>query len=108
VAIDIAEAAAEATQDNARRNGVSDRISASTVEIADVDGTYDLVVANVLAPPLVAMADDLRRLTAPDGCLVVSGVLTDHHGHVLEALEPMVAVATDDLEGWASVELRHR
>ena len=104
-AIDIAEAGREATVDNAERNGVADRIDASTTPIDQVDGTFDLVVANILAPVLVSMADDLRRLTAPQGRLVLSGVLAGHHDHVLEALGPMRVVATTQLEGWAAVEL---
>lgn len=107
VAIDIAEAAREATDDNARRNGVDNRIAASTTPIAEIDGSFDVVVANVLAPALVAMADDLRRLTSSEGCLVLSGVLAGSHEHVLRALDPMRVVATNQLEGWAAVELRN-
>jgi len=107
IAIDIAEAAREATDDNARRNGVADRIAACTTPLAEIEGPFDLVVANVLAPELVAMADDLRRLTGPDGRLVVSGVLAGRHDHVVEALEPMRVVETWELEGWAAIELCH-
>jgi ribosomal protein L11 methyltransferase len=107
VAIDIAEAAREATDDNARRNGVADRIEASTTPLAEIEGSFDLVVANVLAPALVAMAEDLRRLTGPGGRLVVSGVLAGRHDHVVRALEPMQVVETCELEGWAATELCH-
>ena len=41
----------------------------------EVDGEFDVVVANILAPSLVAMAPSLRRLTAAGGRLIVSGVL---------------------------------
>jgi len=107
VAIDIAEAAREATDDNAARNGVSNLIEASTSEIGDIAGSFDLVLANILAPVLVSMASDLRRLTATDGRLVLSGVLAGRHDHVIAALDPMQVVSTAVLEGWASVELRH-
>ena len=63
--------------------------------------------AIVLAPDLQAMAEDLRRSTAPGGCLVLSGVLVGHYDHVLKALGPMVVTATTELEGWAAVQLRH-
>jgi ribosomal protein L11 methyltransferase len=65
-------------------------------------------VANILAPTLVELADALRRSTAPDGRLVVSGVLADRHDHVLAALAPMRVERTDVLEGWAAIVLRHR
>lgn len=107
LAIDIAEAAREATIDNAIVNGVDDRIEVAAQTLGDVEEEFDLVVANILAPTLVAMAYDLRRLTARDGSLMISGVLADRHDHVVEALAPMRVVQTDVLDGWAVVELRH-
>lgn len=105
-AIDIAEAAVEATRDNAARNGVAELISASSTPLAEVTGTYDLVLANVLAPTIVAMADDLRRVVAPDGSLVVSGILAESHDHVLDSLAPLTPIRTDVIDAWAAVELR--
>lgn len=107
VAIDIAEPAREATSDNARRNGVEERIEASTASVGEIEGVFDLVVANILAPTLVELAQDLRRITAPRGRLVVSGVLTGAHGHVVDALAPMHVVDTVNLDGWAAITLRH-
>lgn len=104
--IDIADAAVEATRDNAGRNGVDDRVVPSSTSIGEVAGTYDLVLANVLAPVIVAMADDLRRVLAPGGALVVSGILAETHDHVLDALGPLVPVRTDVMGVWAAVELR--
>ena len=104
--IDIADAAVEATRDNAVRNAVGDRVAASSTSIAELDGSYDLVLANVLAPTIVAMAEDLRRVLAPAGSLVVSGILAEAHDHVLDALGPLVPVRTDVMGAWAAVELR--
>ncbi len=106
-AVDVASAAVEATRDNARRNDVADRVQVDTAPVSDLEGAYHLVVANILAPVLVELADDLRRLTAPTGRLVISGILADRHGHVLAALAPMVVEHTDVLDGWAAVTLRH-
>ncbi|MGE5209644.1 MAG: 50S ribosomal protein L11 methyltransferase, partial [Acidobacteriota bacterium] len=106
-AVDVASAAVEATRDNAARNRVADHVDADTTPVGDLDGSFHLVVANILAPTLVELADDLRRLTAPDGRLVISGVLADRHDHVLSALAPMTVERTDTLDGWAAVTLRH-
>jgi len=106
VAIDIAEAAREATVENAARNGVGDRIDVSTRPLGDVAGRFDVVLANILAPTLIALAPDLRRVLSPDGALVVSGILAEAHDHVLAALAPLRRVSTDQLDGWAAVELR--
>jgi ribosomal protein L11 methyltransferase len=107
VAIDIAEAAREATVENAVRNGVEPVVNASTTPIQDVEATFDIVVANILAPVLVEIAPALRRTTAPDGHLVISGVLTGGYSHVVEALRPMKAVAEQHLDGWSAVTLVH-
>ena len=107
IAVDIADAAVEATIDNAKRNGVVDLIDVSVTPVEQVVGEFDLVVANILAPVLVSMADSLRRLTASTGRLVIAGILLDRHDHVLAALSPMVTVSTHHLDGWAVVELRH-
>jgi ribosomal protein L11 methyltransferase len=106
-AIDVASAAIEATLDNARRNGVGGLVLADTTELSDIDGDYDLVVANILAPVLVSLAADLRRVTRPRGRLVVSGILAGAHQHVLDALAPMRVERTDEIDGWACVVLRH-
>ena len=107
-AVDVASAAVEATSGNAIRNGVADRIVVDTTPAGDLDGTHHLVVANILAPTLVELADDLRRLTALDGRLVISGILADRHDHVVAALAPMVVERTDVLDGWAAVTLAHQ
>ena len=106
-AIDVASAAVEATVDNATRNGVSDLVEVDTTDLADIEVDYDVVIANILAPVLASLADDLGRVTRPHGRLVISGVLDESHQHVLDALAPMVVVRTDVLDGWACVELRH-
>lgn len=106
-AIDVASAAVEATIDNARRNGVEDRVQVDATALADLDDDYDVVVANILAPTLVSLSDDLRRVTRSTGRLVISGILAASHQHVLDALDPMEVERTDELDGWVAVVLRH-
>jgi ribosomal protein L11 methyltransferase len=107
IGIDLAPAAVDVSNHNAQLNGVADRLQASTRPLGDVAGSFDVVVSNILAPTLVELADDLRRVTAPHGVLIVSGILVDRHEHVLEALVPLTVVRTEALDGWAAVELRH-
>jgi len=104
-AIDISPAAVPTTTHNAQWNGVADRIDASTTPLAEIDGTYDVVVANILAPTLIDLADDLRRSLAAGGRLVISGILASSHQHVLTALAPLEAIARADLDGWTAITL---
>jgi ribosomal protein L11 methyltransferase len=106
VGIDISPAAVPTTDHNAEINGVADRITASTTPLAEVDGTYGVVVANILAPALVDLAADLRRVLADDGTLIISGILAERHEHVLAALAPLRVVARDDRDGWTAISLR--
>jgi ribosomal protein L11 methyltransferase len=106
-AIDVSPAAIEATVANADRNGVGSVISASTRPLADVADTFDVVLANLLAPIVVELAPALRRATAPGGALVVSGILADHHEHVVAALAPMAVVEAARRDNWAALLLRH-
>lgn len=103
-AIDIAPAAVPVTSANSAANDVE--VEVSTTPLAEVTGTFEIVMANILAPTLVALAPDMRRVLAPGGALVISGVLEDAHQHVLDALVPLQVVATDIQDGWAAVTLR--
>lgn len=107
VAVDIAEAARDATLDNAARNGVAGAIDVSTTSVHEIGDEFDVVLANILAPVLVSMAPALRRLTAPGGSLVVSGVLDGGYEHVLDSLHPMRSVDARHLDGWSAVRLVH-
>jgi ribosomal protein L11 methyltransferase len=106
-AIDVAPAAIEATVANASRNGVAGTVATSTRPLASIDDTFDLVLANLLAPTLIELAPDLRRVVAPSGELIASGVLDGAYGHVVEAFQPMQLVEAITREGWAALLLRH-
>lgn len=105
-AIDVANVAVTATVDNARRNGVLDRLEVSLSSISEVHGVFDVVVANILAPVLRELAPDLRRVLEPDGVLIVSGLLTDRYQTVVEALAPLHLVDVHTRDGWVALIFR--
>lgn len=104
--IDISPACVEVTTVNAAANGVGDRVTVATTPLAEVEGTYDVVVANILAPVLIDLAADLRRVLTPHGLLIISGLLADHHEHVEAALQPLHRVDRLVHDGWAAISLR--
>ena len=78
--------------ENAARNDVSLELSGDPP--AAIPGTFDLVVANILANVLVELAPDLERRTAPGGEVVLAGVLVPQEDEVRAAfvargLEPL-------------------
>ncbi len=105
-AIDISDAAVTSTLHNADLNDVSGRIDVDTMPVSEIGGRWDVIMANILAPVLISMADDFRRLIRPGGSLIISGILADRHDHVLEALTPLTPVGSLTHDGWISIELR--
>jgi ribosomal protein L11 methyltransferase len=96
-AVDIDPAAIEATQANALANGVA--IAAGPPQ--DAVGTYQLVIANILAAPLKLLAPVLSARLDIDGRLVLSGVLARQAEELRSAYAPWLDldVAAED-DGW--------
>ena len=75
------------TQHNARRNEVEHVIRPLHGSLAEVDGAYDLVVANILAHIIIDMAKSgLAARVKPGGTLVVSGILGEQADEVTAVL----------------------
>ncbi|MCB9994271.1 MAG: 50S ribosomal protein L11 methyltransferase [Hyphomicrobiaceae bacterium] len=90
MATDIDPVAVEIARENARKNGVGAfvrPIVARGMDHAEIvrEAPYDLVVANILAKPLVVLAADMAELTAPGTHLILSGLLAEQASRVLAA-----------------------
>jgi len=96
-AVDIDPAAVQATEDNARANGV--RLQAGLPERAS--GLYGVVLANILATPLKLLAPLLCAHLAPGGRLVLAGILERQADELQAAYAPWLALqVVDAQEGW--------
>jgi ribosomal protein L11 methyltransferase len=106
VAVDVDPDAVAATARNAEANGVADTVRASTTPLERVAGQFDVVLANLLAPEIVRMADALTSRVAEGGALVVSGLLADRWPATIARL-PAWTVERELVEdGWAAITLR--
>lgn len=111
VACDIDPAAVTATADNAARNHVAERVEVVHVPgsptVADplgpIAGSFDVVVANIGAAALVDLAPHLLARVAPDGALVLSGLLDPPPAAVAASVEPLVPVTDERLDGWTAL-----
>ncbi len=70
-------------------------------------GDYDVVLANILAIPLIGLAGTFSRLLAPGGRVVMTGIMDAQVEGVISAYAP----AFDELEhtsseGWSLVTAR--
>jgi ribosomal protein L11 methyltransferase len=107
-AIDNDEQALIATRDNARLNGCEGRIEVCAPEALPAL-RVDVVLANILAAPLVALAPELARVVVPGGCVVLSGILTRQATTVAAAYEPWFEqIAMHERDGWTRVDARRR
>ena len=89
VAVDIDEDAVVVARRNAEINGVASRIEASSRPLGNIDGFYDIVLANIETRVLIHMPDPLRARIAPGGLLVLSGILRGERDELLTAYAPM-------------------
>ncbi len=87
--MDIDSQAVTATRQNARRNGVSGalRVVGSDNEI---DGSFDVVVANILAGPLVDHARSVITRLSSGGELALSGILCGQVDKIQAAYAPWI------------------
>jgi ribosomal protein L11 methyltransferase len=94
-AVDIDPQALETTRDNARANGVALRAAAPE---ALEPARYDLVVANILAQPLILLAP-LLATRAPR--LALSGILESQARELADAYAPWIPMQISSKEeGW--------
>ncbi|CAN5215748.1 50S ribosomal protein L11 methyltransferase [soil metagenome] len=103
VAVDVDEIAVAAAGANCAANGVSARVLLGSA--AEAGGTYDVVVANIVADTLTRIAPDLRARLARGGSLLVAGILAEKEDVTVAALGlPVIERAQHD--DWVCLVLR--
>lgn len=86
VATDIDSLALQATKENAQRNNLLEQIT--LVEPDDLKPqTFDVILANILARPLIELSQPILSLLAPHGSLALSGVLVEQAEEVMKAYQ---------------------
>jgi ribosomal protein L11 methyltransferase len=104
--LDTDPIAIAATGHNAARNHVARRVQARRGSIPSGERPFDLVLANLIASVLIALAPALREELAPGGRLLASGIFEDRDGDVRRAFGAAgLEVVRDDREGeWVLLE----
>ena len=108
LAIDIDYGALAVATENARLNGVGDRLELMRGEPGSIAGTWPLVLANVLAAPLIEMAPALVRRVGHHGRLVLSGIAAAVQQDVDRAYRHlgMRRLEVTSRAGWVALVLR--
>jgi ribosomal protein L11 methyltransferase len=120
IASDVDPVAIEVAAENAAVNGIAIGRGRGQAELAVAAGMdhprlrnrapYDLVIANILAGPLIALAPSLARALAPGGRLILAGLLDRQADAVSAAYRRrgMIAVARIDRGDWPTLVMRKR
>lgn len=96
-AVDIDSAAVDASRQNAASNGARVRCGLPDT----VSGQYQTVLANILATPLKVLAPLLCARVAPDGHLVLAGILERQANELVAAYAPYLRLAVSaQQDGW--------
>ncbi len=99
LAVDNNQDAVVVTRRNARANKVSHLIRAVYGSLDAVSGTYHLILANILAPVIIAMTKQgLTARLQRNGVLIASGILEEQTAEVRAALEQAGLQVTEQLQ----------
>ncbi|MBI0140972.1 50S ribosomal protein L11 methyltransferase [Bartonella sp. W8125] len=113
LATDIDPIAIKVAKENFALNGVAKTITAIAATGLDDEEIkkrvpFDLIVANILANPLIELAPQMVPALKKGGSIVLSGILEEQHDRVVKAFEAAGAkyIKTLHHEGWVAIHLK--
>ena len=112
VATDIDPVATRVAQQNTKINGITDGILLATAPgfhhpVFRDNGPFDLIIANILARPLMKLAPELVRHLSDSGTVILSGILAEQRWKVIAAYNSagLKHRRTTWMNGWVTIEL---
>jgi ribosomal protein L11 methyltransferase len=111
LAIDIDLSSVRVARDNARLNRAGNFVTfmhadGVTAPAIRAHAPFDLVFANILLKPLQRLAAPIRRVLAPGGRIILSGILNAQANAALAAYRPLALERRIELDGWTTLVLR--
>ncbi len=113
LATDIDPVAVDVAAANARLNHVSSLVETMTAPgfhhpIFTARAPFDLIVANILARPLMKLAPEMAKYLTPGGSIVLSGILDRQRDAVVAAYtgQQFRHVRTTHREGWVTIHMK--
>ncbi|HSG31871.1 MAG TPA: 50S ribosomal protein L11 methyltransferase [Thermodesulfobacteriota bacterium] len=73
LAFDVDPVSIDETHQNMERNRISGKFTTKCCEIKDIQGKFDLILANVYAEPLISMSDEIKSRLNNNGRAILSG-----------------------------------
>jgi ribosomal protein L11 methyltransferase len=105
---DIDDVALHVAAENAALNGMAGKLRLKNQDPNAEGPVFDLVIANILAAPLIDMAELLHNAMAPGATLFLSGLLVDQENAVREAFleQGLSFIEAKHMNGWSLLEFR--
>ena len=108
VCVDYDRQALVATEQNAAFNEVTKNdltvMHSSKLGLEEYRHSFDVILANILAKPLIDLSDKMIKLLAPGGKIVLSGILEEQADWVAESYKELSFGKALVKEGWARLE----
>jgi len=101
LATDTDPQALAVSRENAERNQVTERLALCLPDAVPAQASADVVLANILAGPLIQLAPRLTALVRPGGKLVLSGLLVNQAAEVEAAYAAHFVFERRVQDGWA-------
>jgi ribosomal protein L11 methyltransferase len=108
VGVDIEAQAIEATRRNAALNGFERRMETTLAPLGEIDGAFDVVVANIGRATLVELAPELIGRLSPSGWLAVSGISPAQCSLAAALLRPLQVLERRTCDEWSALVLARR
>ncbi|SEN38016.1 [LSU ribosomal protein L11P]-lysine N-methyltransferase [Loktanella fryxellensis] len=112
LASDIDPTAVDVAAANVAANGLTGRVDCVVAAGFDADvlaraAPFDLVFANILKGPLVALAPDMARAVAPGGTAILSGILNEQADAVVQVYADagFALAIRDSIGDWTTLTL---
>ncbi|WP_407965815.1 50S ribosomal protein L11 methyltransferase [Bartonella sp. C271] len=113
LAADIDPIAIQVAKHNIRFNGVTEHVTAVAITGFSDDkiascAPFDLIVANILANPLIELSHDMVKALQKGGSIILSGILEEQHDDVLKAYvkQGLKHIETYLRQGWVTLHLK--
>ena len=106
IATDIDHDACQIARNNVSDNRLEHIVAVTDAALGEIAGTYDLVLANILAAENLRLADQLvAHLTPGIGRLVLSGILSEQEQSVVKGFArfPLTLLATNHRDDWTCI-----
>ena len=106
IGCDIDEVAVKVAGENAELNNVHNKISFHKGDLtSQVEGSFNVIVANIVADIIIRLCDDVAKYLVKDGIFIASGIIDERRDDVVAAMQKQGIEVIEELAkgGWVAL-----